>query len=107
MVSSFTMKKKLMVPIGALCAALLIVWVVRMFFRPATHPPCQCENLPKVEYDEISRHPTLETLGPYLGTPVEKEKEKELKAFSSISATRQSVSTSSNDIMLGGINCSA
>ena len=51
MVSSFTVKKKLMVAIGALCAVLLIVWAVRMFFRSATRPPCPWENMPEVECD--------------------------------------------------------
>ncbi len=65
MVSSFTVKKKLMVAIGALCAVLLIVWAVRMFFRSATRPPCPWENMPEVECDEIPGHPTPKVWSQY------------------------------------------
>lgn len=81
MVSSFTMKKKLMVATGALCAVLLIVWAAYVFFRPAAHPPWPWENLPEVERDEIPGHPDPEILGPYLGQPIEKDEEYNLESF--------------------------
>ena len=65
MVSSFTVKKKLMVAIGALCAVLLMVWAAWIFFRPAAHPPCPWENMPEVECDEIPGHPTPKVWSQY------------------------------------------
>ncbi len=79
MASSIRLKKALMATISVVVVAFLLAQMWRTFHR--TTGRSSIEDLPEVVPDYIPRSPTAETLGPFLGQPIAKESENELKAF--------------------------
>lgn len=79
MVSSIRLKKALVATIAVVVVAFLLAQMWRTLHRITGRS--SIEDLPEVVPDYIPRSPTLETLGPFLGQPIAKEREKELKAF--------------------------
>ncbi len=79
MVSSIRLKKALVATIAVVVVAFLLAQMWRTLHR--TTGRSSIEDLPEVVPDYIPRSPTSETLGPFLGQPIAKESENELKAF--------------------------
>ena len=79
MVSSIRLKKVIVAIIAVVVVAFLLARMWRTLHRTTDRLPI--EDLPEVVPDYIPRSPTAESFDPFLGQPIAKESENELKEF--------------------------